>query len=219
MRNLLASAGLLTAIAFAAAPAQAGPMLGIELHSGSSTFSLFSLPGATSLTFNQAIGNFTTTVNTGTTTQAPGLDLSSVEISSTGGGTLTVTLSASGFASPFGAANWLSQFSGNFVTGSAVVTLQTYLDNSDMLLNTSGATLLGTLTDTATPFGISVTKSASTEGSFALTEVLTITTTGAAHVSLDGSVSYVPEPASMAVLGAGLIGLGTVRRRSGKVSV
>jgi hypothetical protein len=85
---------------------------------------------------------------------------------------------------PVGSAGWLTQFSGNFISGAATVTLQTYLDNSNTLLATT--TLLSTLT---------------------------ATTTGAAHVSLDASLTDAPEPASLAILGSALAGLGTLARR------
>jgi hypothetical protein len=150
-------------------------------------------------------------VNTGTATSAPALDLSSVDISSSAGGTLVITLSADGYMAPVGSAGWLTQFSGNFISGAATVTLQTYLDNSNTLLATT--TLLSTLTATTTPFALSEFVGATTVSPYALTEVLTITTTGAAHVSLDASLTDAPEPASLAILGSALAGLGTLARR------
>jgi len=96
------------------------------------------------------------------------------------------------------------------------VTVQTYLDSSNTLLGT--ATLLSTLTASTTPFSVSDFLIASTGEPFALTEVLTITTTGSANLSLDASVadSPIPEPASMTLLGSSLIGLFIAARRKHK---
>jgi hypothetical protein len=201
-------AGLIALASLSAA--HATPILGIKLQSGASTFT--SSSGPSPLTVVQSIGNFTTTVNTGTATTLPAIDLSSVDIVSSAGGTLIITLSAKDFTNAIGARNWLTQFSGNFVSGAATVSLATYLDNTDTLFGIG--TALSVLTDTATPFALSNIHAASvTSSPFALTEVLTITTTGAAHVSLDGSITDAPEPASIAVLGAGLVGIGAVSRR------
>jgi PEP-CTERM motif len=199
------------AIALASSPAYAG--LEIQLQSGGNTYTQ---SGGSPLVVNQSIGNFTTTVDTGTATSAPAIDLDSVDISSTAGGTLVVTLSGNDFTSPQGAAIWLSQFSGNFGAGLATVTLQTYLDSSNTLMGT--ATLLSTLTASSTPFALSDFVSASTVTPFALTEVLTITTTGSSLLSLDASVGDgpIPEPASMALLGSSLIGLFIAARRKNK---
>lgn len=207
-KTALAALCALAAFSAAASNANANPMLQIELQSGGSTYT--SQPGPSPLSYSGSIGDFSLTWDVGAATQTPALDLSSLDIDSQSGGTLVITLSASGFTTPLGAANWMSQFSGNF-NGSGTMELQTYLDTSDTLLGTG--TLLSTLTSAGTPFGISNVTSASTNGSFALTEVMTISTNGAALISLDGSIAYVPEPASMALLGAGLIATGVVSRR------
>ncbi len=206
----LATASL--AIALASSPAYAG--LEIELQSDGQTY--YSQPGTSPLLVSQSIGNFTTTANIGTATNAPALDLSSADISSSAGGTLVITLSGNDFTSPDGAAIWLSQFSGNFVTGQATVTVQTYLDSSNTLLGT--ATLLSTLSASSTPFSVSDFLIASTGEPFALTEVLTITTTGSSNLSLDASVadSPIPEPASMTLLGSSAMGLFIAARRKRK---
>ena len=199
-------AAVTVAMAFAAPPAHAG--LEMTLQSAGQTYSR---SGPSPLTLVHSIGNFSTTVNTGIASSNPSLDLSSLDVSSTAGGTLIITLSANGFTGPLGAANWLSQFSGNFVTGTATVTQQTYLDNTDRLLGKG--TTLGTLTANTTPFALSDVDDAITTGPFALTEVLTIVTTGAAQLSLDASVTYAPEPTSMALLGSAMVGMGALARR------
>ena len=201
----------IAAAACSSAPAYAG--LEMELQSGANTYLQSSAGGP--LVVTQTIGNFTSAVEIGTTTTAPSIDLASVDVSSSAGGTLVVTFSANDFTTPFGAANWLSQFSGNIIFGSATVTQQTYLDSTNTLLGTD--TPLSTLTSSATPFGRSGVTDATVSGPFAITEIFTITTPGAASVSLDGSVVYAPEPASLALLGAGMLGLAAFSRRKSVV--
>src|ERR1700722_3015299 len=97
-----------------------------------------------------------------------------------------------GLPPPSDITNWLTQLSGNFATGTATVSLQTFVDNTNTLLGTQH--LLSTLTDSSTPFGISDVVTATSPGPFALTEVVTIITTGAAQLSLDASVAEPPLP-------------------------
>ena len=194
--HLLIAASI--AAALAATPANAA--LEISLQSGGS---VYTQAGGSPLVVVNSIGNFTTTVNTGTSTDAPSLDLSSVAISSTGAGSLIVTLSGNEFTGAGGTPSWLTQFSGNFVTGTATVSLQTFIYGTDTLLGTQK--LLSTLTASTTPFSMSDLVAMPTSYLFALTEVLTITTTGPAQLSLDASVSDppIPEPASLLLLGSG----------------
>jgi hypothetical protein len=210
-RRLFSPIAIAAAAACSSAPAYAG--LEMELQSGSNTYTQSSV--SSPLTVIQTIGNFTSAVEIGTTTTTPSIDLASVDVASSAGGTLVVTFSANGFTTPTGAANWLSQFSGNIIFGSATVTQQTYLDTTNTLLGTD--TPLGTLTSSITPFGLSDVADATTSGPFAITEVFTITTPGPSQLSLDGSVVYAPEPASLALLGAGMLGLAAFSRRKSRV--
>ena len=202
-----------TVVAFAASPAHA--TLQIQLQSGAQTYTQ---SGPSPLVVIQSIGNFILTGNIGTSTTAPSLDLASVDITSeAGGGTLVIILSADGFTFPYGLANWLTQFSGNFSNAAATVTLETYLDNTNTLMGTG--THLSTLTASTTPFSLSDALDVTTTTPYSITEVLTITTTASAHLSLDASVSDapIPEPASLTLLGSAMIALGTLARRKRKV--
>src|SRR5207302_11376947 len=86
---------------------------------------------------------------------------------------------------------FISQFSGNFWGAVTSTTLQTYLSASNTLYGQD--TLLSSLSGPGTPFATSALSAAVATGSFAITEVLTITTNGQAILSLDRSIASAPE--------------------------
>ncbi|MDB5373268.1 MAG: sorting protein [Belnapia sp.] len=204
-----------------AVTAIAAPFLQITVQQGAGVIQ--SATGTNPLVTNLTTPTFFVNVQTGIVdTAAPSIDLGS-SILANGAGTLTVTLSVQGLTSLVDANKWLTQFSGNWSTPNTTVTLKTYIADNNGLVNTAnntlpgGAVLLSTLIGSATPFATLATSgTTNTTGTFSLIEVLTVTTSGAGAISLDGSITRVPEPMSIALFGAALLGMGGLARRSRK---
>ena len=225
MRQFLLASAILLAVPLVAGKAQAVPMLGLTVESGgASNFQSATLDAAGGAKdFGQVtVGNFTA-YNIGAELLSPShINLTTLDFSSDTGGTLTITLTGTDFAPPKGATNWLTQLYGysfNFPGfASPDITVTSYLDNSNALQNPGcamgGCTLLSgvNLNDMATA-------TAKHDGLFALTEVITITASGPGSFGLSAGVTDVPEPMSLALLGTGLVGLGSIRRRASRQAV
>ena len=129
------------------------------------------------------------------------IDVGSMDISTTGAGTLTVDVTETGLTAP-GLASFTSAFSGEI--SNASVTRAFFADPAD-----AGARTVALGSTTSTGGGASTL--ADFTAPYSLTEVITVTAAGAI-LSSDDSVR-VPEPASVALLGFGLFGIGMVARR------
>lgn len=186
----------------------------ITLFLSDGTSSVFAIDGGLNdsnsvlgaVTFNGSLGGWTVNVTTGITypalgsTSSPILDLNSVNVSSSGAGTLYIWASQTGYngGGP-GAATFVA---GGTTTGT--LNFSSYFDNTNSLWGTGG--LIGTLAFSSSPFSGSTSGSVSATGPFSLTTVATITHTGAGYTSFNATTT-VPEPSTMLLFGFGLLGL------------
>jgi hypothetical protein len=177
-------------------------------HTGSANDS--STPGQTE--YSGTIGNFTTTINAGFGYPAEGspadpvLDLTSADLTTgTAGGTLTVSLTETGFTTTTADLGFLSSITGNYFGSSAV--MDTYFDPSDTPFGTAFSLAAGLVDNQSAAVAVPPI-----DGPYSLTEIITVTAGANSLTSLDASLS-VPEPGSLSIVGIGLLALGLLGLR------
>ncbi len=153
---------------------------------------------------------------TGTTPLASGdFDTNALAINLSGPGTLILWFTETGVTSPTGTINFTSGLTSNVIQGDiSSVTLSTFLSPTDGVSPPNG-TLLDTASFTTIGTQTSTTSIATGPGPYSLQEVYTIVATGAgtANLTIDLAASPVPEPASLAFVGAAFAGLVLLRQR------
>jgi hypothetical protein len=182
---------------------------GIELKATDGTTTITaddsSSPGY--INYSGAIGNFTVNAYLGFGFPAIGspadavLDLTSADITSDKGGTLTVSLSETGFAAKTAATQFLSSIVGNFYIHSHA-TMDTYLDTTDAYFGMGTPLATGLLDNQAALVSLP-----SIAGPYSLTEIITINAGAHSLTSLDAIVFDAPEPTTLSLFGAGFLGL------------
>jgi len=147
---------------------------------------------------------------------SPFLDLNSVNVSSSGGGTLIIEFSDTGFG-PITAGTLTTEIGGS--TGGSA-TFRTWADSGNALFGKT--TTLADLAFSSTPFSAAVLSERPTTNPFSLTLQTTITHTGGEVTSFNGSLydssirPSVPEPSTVSLIGLGLVGGLWVASRSRK---
>lgn len=233
MKKLLLAAALASGPLLAAPSAQAFPLISIGLQLGNGAINtVASGPGAASLSSMTVLGNFIVTSINGTG-QPPlffpsVMDSQTISLSSSGGGTLHVYVTtsdngdlANGNTAPTGLQDFGSTFTENNLPAAWTVTEATYLDPQDAIYGTSdpSAILLGSTTFPPLPTGqpvTIVTRADAGAGPYSVTAEYTIVSTGQGQDNATIDVS-VPEPASLSLFGAALLGLGLFARRRRRV--
>jgi hypothetical protein len=142
------------------------------------------------------------------------LDSQTIDAEASGAGSLTVYVTATGLTSPM-TAGLLSALTSNLLTPGWTVSGQTYFDQSDVAFGMGTELFSGTLSGLGTDTG--VTPIAAT-GPYSLTEIYTITANTGGNTNDTLDISTVPEPGTLALFGAGLLGCALLLSRRRRTS-
>ena len=178
-------------------------------------------PALGQITFIGGVGSWTSNVTSGFgppfENLVPLLDISSFNATvGAGGGALTVLLSVTGLTGPAGLQTFLNSIGGTNSAAGTTVTTQAFLSNANLAFCAQGC---GTAISPAIVMsgaafsGLTSGSALLGSGPFAITLAVTIDSHGIADTTSFNDSLALPEPASLSLLGSGLLGFGMAFRR------
>lgn len=226
MKTMLCAGVAATALLVgSAAPSQAMLILKVSDSNPADTQEVFDLTNSGTVVFNSSIGAYSINFAIGSSTpvigtlQQPVLDLNSMDITSRngGGGTLNFALTDTGYVSSAGPVTAFFNAVGGTLSGSgSSYSVNTYMDCGDAAFGTG--TQLTSQSFSGPSFSGNASADATSCGhAYSLTQLISLQMPGGAQFSGDSSLA-VPEPSTIALFGAGLIGLGFALRRKGRTT-
>jgi hypothetical protein len=208
-----------------AAPSRAMLMLQVSDGNPLDTQTIKDLTDSGTVVFNSAMGAYSINFAVGTSTPAIGtpeqavLDLNSMDITSRSGsgGSLNFALTDTDYVSSASPITAFFNAVGGTLSGSgSSYSVKTYMDCGDAAFGTG--TLLTSQSFSGPSFSGNASADAASCGhAYSLTQLISLQMPGGAQFSGDSSLA-VPEPSTIALFGAGLVGLGFALRRKGRAS-